>query len=121
MIHIDVSGLDELEQDIQNMQKGLTISVLNDWAAKVLEDARSHIPIEKRESLQLVFSRKNDNKIDTKLRAPAEYLQFVKQAIETFLAQMPITTQQLFRALLERIQKQENEQRNEKRELSMSK
>lgn len=78
---------------------------LNEWAAKVLEEARSHIPAEKRDTVQLVFS-KNDDKIDTRFKAPSEYVGFVKQAIETFLEQMPITTQQVFRVLLERIQKE---------------
>lgn len=120
LFHIDVSGLDEAEEDIQKMVHGLTASGLNEWSAKVLEEARSHIPAEKRDTVQLQFSKKN-NKIDTTFHAPPEYAGFVTQAIETYLAEMPITTQQLFRLLLERIQKQENEQTNEKRELSISK
>ena len=107
LFKIDISGLEEAEQDLQEMIEGLTERGLNEWAAKVLEEARSHIPVESRDSVQLVFS-KEGKKIDTRFRAPTEYVGFVKQAIETYLEQMPITTQQLFRELLERIQKRKN-------------
>ena len=90
------------------MVEGLTANGLNHWAAKILEEARSHIPREKKETVQLAFS-KQDKEINMRFSAPPEYVGFVKEAIEAFLPQMPITTQQLFQELIERIHEEKSE------------
>jgi hypothetical protein len=37
-MQIDISGLDELERELEKMSKGLDVDVLNQWADKILED-----------------------------------------------------------------------------------
>jgi hypothetical protein len=103
LIDIDVSGLDELERDLQEMVDGLTMNVLNEWAAKILEVARSNVPEDKRDSITLQFQKKEGKRFDIVFHSPEEYVQQARAAIELFLPQMPLTTQQAFQGLLDRM------------------
>lgn len=103
LIHMDVDGFDELERDLQDMVEGLTSEVLNEWAAKILESVKPGIPEDKRALVQLRFGPKVGKRFKIEFRSPPEYVKLVKEAINQFLPEMPITTQQVFQALLERM------------------
>jgi hypothetical protein len=103
MIGIDVSGLDEIERDLEVMIEGLTVTTLNEWAAKILEEVKSTVPQEKRDLIRLQFCEKVGNDFDIKIRSPSEFVVLLKEAIEQHLAQMPLTTQQVFAEILDQI------------------
>jgi hypothetical protein len=86
------------------MREGLKIDVLNEWANKILEDIRAGVPDEKNDPIQLRFTRKDGKKFEIHFRAPSECVGIVKEPIEEFIPQMPLTTQQAFQALLDRIE-----------------
>ena len=85
------------------MKEGLTMNVLNEWAAKILEVARSNVPENKRDSITLRFQKKEGKRFNIEFHSPPEYVQQTRDAIELFLPQMPITTQQAFQSLLDKM------------------
>jgi hypothetical protein len=103
-IDIPVKGLDEVLRKLGEEEEGLTVPKLNEWAQKILEEARLHISTEEGKEIRLRFVEKEGNQFDIELHVSRPYVRFVKQAIEMFLTEMPATTASVFQDLLNRIE-----------------
>ncbi len=100
---LKVKGLKQLERNLEEMQEGLTVRVLNEWTGRILETARSQLPPEPTDALHLQFLQREGNHFDIEFRISDEYVEPFKKAVEGLLEQMPTTTQQTFRMLLDQI------------------
>jgi hypothetical protein len=109
VVDIHIKGLRELARRLEEMKKGPSVPALNEWASRILEEAKSHVPSEQRQTIRLQFIAKESNEFDVKFHAPMAYLRFIKEAIKNSLGEMPITTKDVFKELLDQIENREAE------------
>jgi hypothetical protein len=106
---IDVSGLDELEKDIEAMLKGLRLETLQHWAgeieAKARELASTRVPMDVRDSIRLEVLEPKPKTFEVKAHAQQEGIAFIVEATKSILPNMPVTSQTIFEALLDELEK----------------
>lgn len=101
-IEIDVKGLEELQRGLEEIEEQLTATSLNEWAAKIQEEARSRAPPEQREKITLRFVE-----IEEGFRAsygPLDSAPLIAESIKEALPEMPEITKAIFERVSNQIE-----------------
>ena len=105
---IDVSGLDELEKEIEEMQQGLSLSSLQHWAQEIETTARTlaqRSPSDAIESIGVEVLETEPKTFEVKAHGQERALPFIAEATRIVLHDMPITSQAVFESFLDELEK----------------
>jgi len=98
--------IQRLVQEIENMKLGLDPGVLAGWYKKVESDAKAKAPGELRDSIQVIQNEILPMKFEFKTSRRA--VEYVLDAIDRNLTEMPLATRLYFQKLSELIQAEMN-------------
>jgi Fe2+ transport system protein B len=110
-VKIDVRGLEELQRKLNEMQEGLAPQKIQEFAAEIEEEARhiaeaeAQLSQDAKDSMHIQVVEVKPKRFQLRARPKKEALPFMATATRDKLHKMPVTSQPIFRAFLEAIDK----------------
>lgn len=90
-----IEGLDKILQRLEELQKGLGITTIREWAKRIENEAKSRCTNYSSE-LNIEVVEIGGNRFNIKVNAPKQAIPFVIDTIERTLNVMSITTREIF-------------------------
>ncbi|MGP8068650.1 MAG: hypothetical protein ACLP5V_02035 [Candidatus Bathyarchaeia archaeon] len=106
---IQSEGLDKIETELDELQKGLTLPILQNWAKRIESEAKmlgfgSKAPRGIFENIRLQVSESEPKTFEVTARANKRALPFIAKATQRELPRMPLTAQAIFESFLEELE-----------------